>query len=110
VSYQQVSYPSPEHIWAVSAHGQGPGSRPGPWPAAACGWIVRSASAGSEAAHHFGPAWAALKAVNRTSRSRTADLQIACVAIANELPLLTANPKDFVGLEQLLEIVPVSVY
>jgi predicted nucleic acid-binding protein len=63
-----------------------------------------------EAARHYGPVCGALKAVNRAPRGRTADLQIACVAIANRLPLFTANPKDFAGLEQLLEVIPVSVY
>lgn len=33
---------------------------------------------------------------------------IACVAIANRLPLYTCNPKDFKGLDHLLMVVPVS--
>jgi hypothetical protein len=32
---------------------------------------------------------------------------IASIAIAEGLPLYTTNPDDFVGLEQLLTIVPV---
>lgn len=33
---------------------------------------------------------------------------IASIAIAEELPLFTTNPKDFSGLESLLTIVPVN--
>jgi predicted nucleic acid-binding protein len=33
---------------------------------------------------------------------------IACVAIANRLPLYTCNPKDFKGLDHLLTVVPVT--
>lgn len=62
----------------------------------------------AEAAQHYGPVHAAVLAVNRSPRSRFADLQIACVAIANHLPLFTINPADFAGLEELLEVVPVS--
>jgi hypothetical protein len=36
-----------------------------------------------------------------------ADLMIAAVAMANDLPLHTANPDDFVGLESLLRVVAV---
>jgi len=33
---------------------------------------------------------------------------IASTAIAEELPLYTMNPKDFMGLDGLLTIVPVN--
>jgi predicted nucleic acid-binding protein len=32
---------------------------------------------------------------------------IASIAIAEELPLCTTNPDDFVGLEQFMTVVPV---
>lgn len=62
----------------------------------------------AEAARHYGPVSAAVLAANRTPRGRFADLLIACVAIANRLPLFTINPADFTGLEKLLDVVPVS--
>lgn len=33
---------------------------------------------------------------------------IASIAIAEDLPLFTTNPDDFVGLEKLLTVVPVT--
>jgi hypothetical protein len=55
----------------------------------------------AEAARHCGPVYAAVRARGRTPRRRLADLLIASVAIANELPLYTTNPSDFAGLEHL---------
>lgn len=43
----------------------------------------------------------------RKPRRRIADLMIAAVAIAEELPLFTTNPDDFKGLDDLLTVVPV---
>jgi hypothetical protein len=37
-----------------------------------------------------------------------ADLMIAAIAIAGELPLFTTSPDDFAGLETLLTVVPVT--
>jgi predicted nucleic acid-binding protein len=48
-------------------------------------------------------------AAGRKTRGRVSELMIASVAIANRLPLYTANPVDFDGLEDLLTVVPVSV-
>ncbi|AEH08849.1 MULTISPECIES: type II toxin-antitoxin system VapC family toxin [Protofrankia] len=62
----------------------------------------------AEAARHYGPVYAAGLAANRTPRRRLADLLIACVAIANDLPLYTINPGDFTGLEHLLQVAPVT--
>jgi len=35
------------------------------------------------------------------------DLQIAAVAEVHQLPLLTRNPQDFVGLDRVIDIVAV---
>ncbi|WP_043619874.1 type II toxin-antitoxin system VapC family toxin [Nonomuraea candida] len=59
-------------------------------------------------AREYGQLWTAVIASGRKPRPRTADLMIACVAIANQLPLYTCNPKDFKGLDHLLTIVPVT--
>ena len=61
----------------------------------------------TNAAQAYGLVFAAVKATGRTSRSRLADLLIAATAISNGLPLYTRNPDDFVGLEQLIETVPI---
>ena len=61
------------------------------------------------AAHAYGRVWAAQQAVGRTARRRAADLMIASIAIARGLPLYTMNPRDFAGLDSLLEVVEVSL-
>ena len=61
----------------------------------------------AEAARMFGLVYAAVLAIGRTPRRRTADLMIASVAAANRLPLYTTNPDDFAGLADLLTVVPV---
>ncbi|MEU7829711.1 MULTISPECIES: type II toxin-antitoxin system VapC family toxin [unclassified Nonomuraea] len=60
------------------------------------------------AAREYGQLWTAVIASGRKPRPRTADLMIACVAIANRLPLYTCNPRDFKGLDRLLTVVPVT--
>ncbi|MER5998810.1 type II toxin-antitoxin system VapC family toxin [Nonomuraea angiospora] len=60
------------------------------------------------AAREYGQLLTAVIASGRKPRPRTADLMIACVAIANRLPLYTCNPKDFKGLDHLLAVVPVT--
>jgi len=62
----------------------------------------------AEAARHYGPVYAAARTAGRTPRRRFADLLIACVAISNALPLYTINPQDYVGLDHLLVLCPVS--
>ncbi|GAA1788194.1 type II toxin-antitoxin system VapC family toxin [Actinomadura chokoriensis] len=61
-----------------------------------------------EAARIYGRVCAAVVAAGRKPRHRIADLMIASVAIAEGLPLYTTNPQDFVGLEELLTVVPVT--
>jgi predicted nucleic acid-binding protein len=61
----------------------------------------------AEAARVYGRVFAATKAAGRTVRPRVADLLIASTAAANGLPLYTRNAKDFVGLEDILEVVAV---
>ncbi|MFG3436026.1 type II toxin-antitoxin system VapC family toxin [Nonomuraea sp. NPDC047897] len=61
----------------------------------------------AEAARMFGQLCAVVYAQGRQPRSRTADLMIAATAASNALPLFTANPKDFDGLERLVDVVAV---
>src|SRR4051794_38446665 len=62
----------------------------------------------AEAARIYGRVTAAVIGAGRKPRRRIADLMIASIAIAEELPLFTTNPKDFAGLDGLLAIVPVK--
>ena len=59
------------------------------------------------AARAYGRVYAAVVAVGRQPRRRFADLLIAAVALAEELPLLTRNAADFVGLDGLIDVVEV---
>jgi predicted nucleic acid-binding protein len=62
----------------------------------------------AEAARLFGQMCAAVYAIGRQPRRRAVDMMIAATAASNGLPLFTANPKDFAGLEALAEVVPVT--
>jgi predicted nucleic acid-binding protein len=62
----------------------------------------------AQAARIYGRVTAAVVAAGRKPRRRIADLMIAAIAIAEELPLYTTNPDDFSGLDQLLTLVPVT--
>ena len=62
----------------------------------------------AEAARLYGRVTAAVIATGRKPRRRIADLMIAAIAIAEDLPLFTTNPGDFTGLEHLLTVVPVT--
>jgi len=62
----------------------------------------------TESARIFGRISAAVVARGRTPRRRIADLMIASIAAAAELPLYTTNPADFDGLEGIIRVVPVS--
>jgi predicted nucleic acid-binding protein len=61
------------------------------------------------AARAYGRLYASVAASGRKPSVRRAfDLLIASTAVAVGLPLYTRNPKDFAGLEDLLEVVPVG--
>ncbi|MGW3566562.1 PIN domain-containing protein [Streptomyces sp. NPDC000941] len=62
----------------------------------------------AEAARIYGRVCAAVISAGRKPRRRVADLMIAAVAIAEDLPLFTTNPDDFKGLDGLLTVVPVT--
>jgi predicted nucleic acid-binding protein len=62
----------------------------------------------AEAARLYGRVTAAVVAVGRKPRGRTAGLMIASTAVAEGLPLFTTNPEDFAGLDNLIRIVPVT--
>jgi len=61
----------------------------------------------ARAARMFGRMCAAVASIGRTPRRRATDLMIAATAAVEGLPLFTANPTDFAGLEDLVEVVPV---
>jgi predicted nucleic acid-binding protein len=61
----------------------------------------------TEGARAYGRLFAAIRVAGRSHRARQADLLIAATALANGLPIYTRNPEDFVGLEELLTVVPV---
>ena len=61
----------------------------------------------ASAARAYGAVYNAVRSAGRKPRgTRSVDLLIAAVAVANELPLYTRNWKDFDGLEKLLDVVP----
>jgi predicted nucleic acid-binding protein len=61
-------------------------------------------------ARAYGRVYAAVLAGDRKARgARAVDLLIAATALAAQLPLYTRNPDDFVGLEGLIEVVPVRI-
>ena len=60
-----------------------------------------------EAARAYGRVHAAVLEQGRKPRRRFADMLIASTALATQLPLVTRNAEDFVGLERLLTIVEI---
>lgn len=62
----------------------------------------------ADAARLYGRICAAVISAGRKPRRRVADLMIAAIAIAEELPLFTTNPDDYKGLDNLLTVVPVT--
>lgn len=60
------------------------------------------------AARAYGRVYAAVTAAGRSARGRrTLDMLIAATSLTNGLPLYTRNPDDFVGLEDLIDVVAV---
>lgn len=63
---------------------------------------------GVEEAKLYGVLATLVRAAGRNPRPRRLDLQIAATAGAARLPLLTCNPRDFVGIDRLVDVVPVA--
>ena len=61
----------------------------------------------ADAARAFGQVAASLRRAGRKTSARAYDAMIAAIAIANDLPLYTCNPDDFIGIEGL-EVVAVA--
>lgn len=61
----------------------------------------------AESARAFGRVAASLRQAGRKPAAGAFDALIAAIAIANELPLDTVNPRDFVGIDGL-ELVPIA--
>jgi predicted nucleic acid-binding protein len=61
-----------------------------------------------DAARIYGQMCAAVIALGRQPRGHSADLMIGATAARNGLPPYTSNPKDFQGLDDLVEIVAVT--
>jgi predicted nucleic acid-binding protein len=59
------------------------------------------------AARLYGQICAAVRTAGRQSRKRTSDLMIAATAASNALPIYTADPDDFRGSEEFVELVGV---
>ena len=74
-------------------------------------WVEASLEAlpfDAGAARAYGQVYAATTERGRKPRGgRAVDLFIAATAAANDLPLYTRNPKDFAGLDGLVEVVAV---
>lgn len=58
----------------------------------------------TDAARLYGRVFAAVRAAGRAARPRVADLLIASTAASNDLPLFTRNPRDFEGLERIVDV------
>jgi tRNA(fMet)-specific endonuclease VapC len=62
----------------------------------------------AEAARAFGSVASSLRTGGRKVKARGYDAMIAAIAIANDLPVYTCNPRDFEGIDRL-KVVAVSV-
>lgn len=63
----------------------------------------------TEAARAYGRLYAAVAAAGRKARGQRAlDLLIASVALSNQLPLYTLDPRDFHVVDDLVEVVPLA--
>ncbi|MBA2280379.1 MAG: type II toxin-antitoxin system VapC family toxin [Acidimicrobiia bacterium] len=69
--------------------------------------VFEPVSFDAAAARAFGGVAASLRRSGRKPRARAFDALIAAIAIANQLPLYTCNPRDFAGIDDLrLEELP----
>lgn len=59
-------------------------------------------------ARHYGRLAAAVASIGRQPRARVMGLLIAATAAANGARLYTRNAADLVGLEELVEIIPLT--
>jgi tRNA(fMet)-specific endonuclease VapC len=55
----------------------------------------------ANAARSFGRVAAGLRRAGRTPAARAYDAMIAAIAISNDLPLHTCNPRDFTAIDEL---------
>lgn len=62
---------------------------------------------GVEEAKLYGVLASLVRAAGRNPRPRRFDLQIAATAAAARLPLVTANPRDFVGIGRMVDVIGV---
>ncbi|HMH47881.1 MAG TPA: type II toxin-antitoxin system VapC family toxin [Solirubrobacteraceae bacterium] len=62
----------------------------------------------ADAARAFGRVGASLRSAGRKTTARAYDAMIAATALANDLPIHTCNPSDFVGIDEL-EVIPVPI-
>lgn len=58
----------------------------------------------TQVAEYYGALATAVRLAGRNPRPRRMDLQIAATAARHNLPLLTRNGADFIGLEQALQV------
>ena len=61
----------------------------------------------ASAGRAYGRVYAAVVAHGRNPRRRLADLLIASTALADDLPVFTRNSADFVGLEDVIDVVAI---
>ncbi|GAA1021000.1 MULTISPECIES: PIN domain-containing protein [Amycolatopsis] len=62
---------------------------------------------GVDEAKMYGTGAALVRRFGRDPRPRRMDLQIAATAAAQQIPLLTRNLKDFVGLDRLVSVIEI---
>jgi tRNA(fMet)-specific endonuclease VapC len=58
----------------------------------------------SAAARSFGQVAASLRRAGRKPTARAYDAMIAAIAVANDLPVHTCNPADFLGIDGLIVV------
>lgn len=72
--------------------------------------LVEAIPVDAKVARAYGRIYNAVATMERKPRGRRAfDLLIAATALAENLPLFTANPDDFNGLESLIHVISVSL-